>query len=324
MSIKPHFALMIVATLPYLLWRLGLRKFLTTLEFYAATFFVLAYVALIVLLFPVYLHRIAPIVASVYVPIRVPFVALTLISRGPVCWLVLGAIVLVFGSRRLVEPMIAIPALASVGAIAAFFIQGKGWPYHAYPALALMALALTPLVAQAAAAFRIDGIPILASSAAALTLAFAFLSHTKNGTSPALERLVASLALHPKILVIGPDISAGHPLTRDVSGEWVGTPCSLWITASIQYLEKAGVSDEAAQRYEPYQRFDRETLISDIRTRTPDAILIDGDNWKNWTFSHADVAAALADYAPVGAVGEVMVYGRKAGPRTLNTGSGPP
>ena len=39
------------------------------------------------------------------------------------------------------EPLVAIPALAALGALAAYLVQGKGWLYQAYPALAFMILA---------------------------------------------------------------------------------------------------------------------------------------------------------------------------------------
>jgi hypothetical protein len=56
-------------------------------------------------------------------------------------------------------------------------------------------------------------------------------------------------------------------------------------------------------------RADRETLVADIKNKRPDAILVADAVWKNWTLTHVDVAAALADYAPIGADGEIEVYG---------------
>ena len=312
MSIKPHFALMVAPTLPYLYWRLGARKTFASIELYAAAYFLLLYAALIAIFFPTYLDRIVPIAAAIYAPTRAPLFALAF-NLGAMCWATLGVVVLVFGRGRLKEPLIAIPALASVGAMAGFLIQGKGWPYHLYPALALIALATAPVVLRAFTIPRkTDGVATIAAVAAALAAGFLFCSRTGEAASEPIEKIVASLAPHPKILVIGSDIALGHPLTRQVSGEWVGTPNSLWITAMAQYLMRQGPVDAATrERYETYMRFERETLVSDIKNRTPDAILIANDKWKAWALAHADVAAALADYAPVAGDGEVAVYGLK-------------
>ena len=315
MSIKPYFALMVLPILPYLFWRLGLKRFLSSLEFYVAACFLALYAAMVASCFPTYVAQVAPMAAAIYVPIRAPLAVLAF-GLGTVCWMALGAILVVFDRRRIAENLTAVPALGSVGALVAFFIQGKGWPYHIYPAVALIALAAGPLIIRAATSPRLNGrLVILIGSAITLARAFALFSQGGEDTSQ-LERVVSALAPHPKILQIGPDIALGHPLTRHVSGLWVGTPCALWITAMASALLQSSTIDETKRRrYESYLEFDRATLVADIRTRSPDAILIDGDMWEAWAFAHPDVAVALADYAPVGAVGEVKVYGRKLGLR---------
>ncbi len=311
MSIKPYFVLMIVAALPYFVWRSGWKKAVGCVELYAAAGALLSYVALIAILFPVYLHRIAPIAAAVYVPVRGPLLSL-LFSGGTMIWAALAAILLTFGRSRLKEPLIAIPALASLGAIVSFLLQGKGWPYQVYPALALIAFAVAPLLLRADAKPREGNALAKTTSAVALALGFILLSHNGETAPEPIEKIVAGLAPHPKILVIGPSLALGHPLTRRVSGEWVGTPNCLWITAMAKYLLRQGPVDAATrERYEAYMRFERETLVSDIKNRTPDAILIADATWKAWAFADPDIAAALADYAPVGGAGAVEVFGLK-------------
>jgi hypothetical protein len=230
------------------------------------------------------------------------------------------------GRGRLGDPLIAIPALASVGAIGAFLLQGKGWPYHAYPAVALMALAFAPLRADLLQRpWRGRSATPKIAVAAVLVAAFIHFCQVPRIDNPALDRLVSSVAPHPKILVIGPDIALGHPLTRNVGGDWVETFPYLWITDTINFWKQSGKLDAAAAaKYEPYLRYDRETLVADIQRNKPDVILIAEDLWKGWAFAHADVAAALADYQPFGVVGEVTVYGRKLGLRGINSDSDPP
>jgi hypothetical protein len=193
----------------------------------------------------------------------------------------------------------------------AFFIQGKGWLYHSYPAVALIALALAAAVLENATSPHWLRVFVASIFAAGVALVFA-LGQPLQAADARIERLVAATAPHPKVLVIGPDIALGFPLTREVGGSWAGTLMNLWITASIDFLTRHNLRDPAMQvSYDSYLRFDRETLVADIRKKSPDAILVQNDKWLAWAFAEADVAAALADYAQVGAVGEVTVYRRK-------------
>jgi hypothetical protein len=140
-AVKPHFALIILAALPYLAWRAGIRALVTCVAFYAAICLGLLYVVAVVVFFPAYFAFVVPMVMAVYAPVREPLVAM-LGSSGFLCWLLLGVYLLVLSSDKIGAPAVAVPALASLGAVVAFLIQGKGWPYHSYPATALMALAL--------------------------------------------------------------------------------------------------------------------------------------------------------------------------------------
>ncbi len=309
-SIKPHFALTLLAPLPYVAYRIGLKRFLSSVEILTLALATATSSAVTIVLYPAYLQNIVPIVAAVYVPVRTPIVGLVL-NQGFLCWFGLSLCLLSLGRNRLNSCSVAVPALASAGAIAAFLIQGKGWPYHSYPAIALIALSLSAAILEKTTAPQWRRTLAAFLSAGAATIVFA-LAQPSDATNAPLERLVAALAPHPKVLVIGPDIALGFPLTRNVSGSWAGTPMDLWITASVDFLTRHNPPDPATQtRYDAYLRFDRETLVADISNKSPDAILVQNDKWKAWAFAQVDVAAALADYAPVGEVGEITVYGRR-------------
>jgi hypothetical protein len=311
-SIKPHLALIVVAALPYVGQRAGWRNLLSSIELYSFAGFAMLGFCVTIVFFPVYLERIVPLAVSVYAPVRTPLIGL-LLNQGFLCWSALGLCLVLAERSRIGECLIAVPALGSLGAIGAFLIQGKGWPYHIYPAIALLMLAFGACAIEAEqAAQRLRAIFLTMIGAGAFLFAFFYFAQPPREHGVALERLVSELGPHPKVLAIGPDIALGFPLTRDVSGAWVGTPMGLWITASIDYLmRKTTPGETTLSRYDDYLRFDRETLVADIERKHPDAILVDGDKWKAWAFSHPDVAAVLADYAPVGAVGEVTVYGRR-------------
>jgi hypothetical protein len=142
MAIKPHFALTIVAVFPYLVWRAGWRALAASLEFYVMSFALLIYAIVIVRYFPAYLKSDAPIAWAVYAPTREPLLAMLTASSGFLCWLILAVYLLVLSRGELAEPVVAVPALASLGAVIGFLAQGKAWPYQSYPAIALIALAL--------------------------------------------------------------------------------------------------------------------------------------------------------------------------------------
>jgi hypothetical protein len=180
-AIKPPYALVAIVLLPYLVRRAGIVPLLKAVEYYAAAAFGLAYVAAVSHAFPDYVANILPIGLDLYAPIREPFASL-LAAPGP-----LVAFVLVVCALRLArddpgEPLVAIPALAGLGALAAYLVQGKGWLYQAYPALAFSALAAgaalarfaqsKPRVALGALAFLAAGLGLIALGRWPLPLAF--------------------------------------------------------------------------------------------------------------------------------------------------------
>jgi hypothetical protein len=140
-SIKPHFALIVFAALPYLAWRIGFRRALGAVELWAGLAFAVAYALVSMLVFPEYFERVVPLALAAYAPVREPFLAM-LGGEGFIAWLLPAIYLVVLFRGDLARPIVAVPALGSLGAIGAFLIQGKGWPYQSYPALALIFLAL--------------------------------------------------------------------------------------------------------------------------------------------------------------------------------------
>ena len=139
-AIKPPYALVAIVLLPYLVRRAGLATLLKGVEYYAATALGLAYVAIVPVAFPDYVARILPLAVDVYAPIREPFVAL-LTGPGPLFVFVLAVCALKLADDDRGEPLVAVPALAALAAVAAYLIQGKGWLYQIYPAIAFIAIA---------------------------------------------------------------------------------------------------------------------------------------------------------------------------------------
>ncbi len=94
LCLKPHFALIIVAVTPYLVWRVGWRRTAASLEFYVAAAVVALHAATTVLFFPAYLDKIAPLVFAAYLPVRYSWADLAS-GTAFASWLVLGAYLVV-------------------------------------------------------------------------------------------------------------------------------------------------------------------------------------------------------------------------------------
>jgi hypothetical protein len=168
-AIKPPYALVAIALAPYLAGRIGVRALFGAVEYYVAAALGLAYVALVASAFPHYVADILPLGLAVYAPNRESFFELAS-EPGVLLTLALGAALVILAARRLGEPKIAVAALASLGALAAYFVQGKGWLYQTYPALAFMTLAAGFALELSPPAPRRIAIGALAGVAAAFLL----------------------------------------------------------------------------------------------------------------------------------------------------------
>src|SRR4029077_7314493 len=84
---------------------------------------------------------VVPLVNAVYVPIHKPFSTLV---GSPGVWLPAAALLglVVIKRRAAVSPPHCLLLATSSGFLVAFLVQGKGWPYHSYPLLALATIAL--------------------------------------------------------------------------------------------------------------------------------------------------------------------------------------
>jgi hypothetical protein len=139
-AIKPPYGLLFVGPAAYLAARRGVGAALRAGEYWLAAGAALAYVAVVGWRFPAYFGDVLPAVAAAYLPVREAARDLV-VNAAVVAWAALATALALVAGPRLRAPLIATPALAALGALATFFIQGKGWLYQAYPALALIALA---------------------------------------------------------------------------------------------------------------------------------------------------------------------------------------
>lgn len=310
-AIKPHFAL---ALLPMTLLA-GVRsrswRAMASPEIAAAGTIVLAYGAIVLLCFPAFVRDTLPILRDVYLPARAPWYAVCL----PAAMLLQVAAVLVTLSvarTRILASRAALPLLASLGFAAAAVIQGKGYLNHYYPGVALALLALAIVVAEKegdAHARR------FAAGAGALLAAvgFWFFAHVYHYAG--LTELVTRAAPpHPRMMLAGGDLGAGHPLVRAVGGEWVGHSHSLWVTGNAVYLlgwPPRGQTAAERAHLTSLADGEMERFADDVVQRRPDVVLVDGTSAARWIGQHPHVRAALAAFRPAGQAAGVLVLVRK-------------
>ncbi|MDR3509829.1 MAG: hypothetical protein P4L64_18235 [Caulobacteraceae bacterium] len=323
MAIKPHFAL--AAGPPVLLAAVRLRspRPIFAVEIWAASLVVGLYALLLVVAFPAFLAFL-PVIHDVYLPVRRPLAMLLLELPPAPAWLGLG-VLSAWTSRERPGGAWAAGALfaASAGGAAAYLIQGKGWPYHTYPMLALGLLALIAAGVlgerRTAKSRKLEPIAIARLVIALGVVAGTMRWFTEKGDYHALNAPVAAIEAHPRLLSISPDIALGHPLVRELHGRWVGSVCSQWISAGVLTLElRGGLSAARRARLDGMMAFDRRLLAADIRRGQPDIILIEQQyyDWAGWAKVDPALAAALDAYAPVETVQGVTIWARKNRART--------
>jgi hypothetical protein len=314
LSIKPHFAIAIVLAAATAACHAKSWRPFFALEHWIAGGIVAIYGVSVLIFYPQFVAEVLPLVQAVYVPIHLPLFTI-LAHTAAILWLI--SIFLLARQQReaIFQPRFSILLLASCGFALAYAVQGKGWPYHTYPMLALVLLALAILpgtrekMTPEGLAIKNSRTDRLASLIITLCLVgTGFYWMTRGVDFTPLAEIIRRNAVQPKVLAITSDIGLGHPLVRQVGGQWAQRVGSLWITDNAEWLLKTEKSSAAAARLERYVALDRAMLLEDIR-RAPDIILLDMD-WEARTRSDPILSELLKAYSEVGREEEIIILGR--------------
>ena len=337
-AIKPYFALVLLLPLAFVAWRSrkSLARLMATLfavENLATALVVLAYGAVLFWGFPDYSQNALPLVLTLYVPLKysLPY----MLINPSVVMIALAALVGAgLGIREFRTVAVAVTSLAALGFTAALIIQGKGWPYHGYPAIALSLFVLCLLLIRRLnaklkgqhGAVRLSadiwfGLGLLLSTYA---LASFWLLQEPNRAK--LVTAVSSMVPdHPKVFSIYGAPGLAFPLTRKLHGAPLGRTPFQWISAYTDVMLTAGTLDPGVHRkildphlrqtIEGYARRDRDELADTIRSRGPDVIIVGASGEERWALSYPQIAAALRPYRKVKTIGDAEIW-------LLRTGSG--
>jgi hypothetical protein len=316
LSIKPHFALAIILAAAAAACHAKSWRTLFVPEHWIAGAIVALYGASVLVFYPRFIAEVLPLVQAVYVPVRLPWFAI--LTRTPVILWLLSIFLLARQVRGTIfQPRLSILLMASCGFALAYVAQGKGWPYHSYPmlALALLALALAFCEREEGALKEgmtknsgMDGLALLATAGLAAA-GFYWMTIAVDFTP--LAEIIRRNAAEPKVLAISSDIGLGHPLVRQVGGKWAQRVGSLWITDNAEWLLKTEKSPVAAAELEHYAARDRAMLLEDIGRERPDIILLDA-NWEARTRSDPVLSELLRAYSEISREQGIIILGRQS------------
>ena len=300
MCFKPYFALGVGAAIFGSAIHARQWRIVVAPENWIAGVLVVAYALWIYVAFPSYFTVIYPIVGDVYLLLTSSWLALAL-TGATTLWLGSVFIVLLLQRSRPADPAPLVLVAASLGFVIAFFVQRKGWGYHAYPmvALALMALgyAVATMDRTGARSLRLH---IGASIVTVALLAHACVWFNASVDIRALQAAVEKLGLrHPKILMLSGAATIGHPLVRDVGGVWVSRQEALLIREIVRRARQERSFDAATSaRLDHHVATERNGLVEDFRKSSPDVVLIDDReaDWSGWAKADPEVAALLKPY----------------------------
>jgi hypothetical protein len=318
--IKPHFALpagLVIAAAAYARgsWRVPFAA-----ENWIAAALAIAYGAYVIVAHPAFINDVMPLVQATYLPARKGLFAL-LTTASMLCWIAALGLLVRWQRRALLAPPFSLLLAASLGFALVYFIQGKGWPYHAYPALALALIALAlaaamprPAPKSETASRRLLPVDSMIPVAAIAALSCLALNAAVN-MAPLIDPIRA-LKARPTLLTITSDIAVGHPLVRELQGKWVSRVGALWISAGVfrrAVDEKLDLEQKAALKLLATR--DRDMLVEDIRRNRPDIILVEKGvfDWEAWARSDPLVAAELAYYREAGRVAAFLILRRRDG-----------
>lgn len=320
MSIKPHFA--IVAGLPLLLRCLQNRSLrpLWSVEFWSSSVVVIAYWSAVVLLFPEFIWTYAPMLRDIYPQMQQPLSVLLFWRTQFTLAVLAGVLAYLFIVNRLRLRPASFWLAAAAGGLTTYFIQGTAWSYTG-------TAMITYAVAAAVTSEALVGpgpAPRRRLANGAVVAAAAYCGLTWFGIVPPqfgeLEKPVARLSPpHPKVIALSDDIAVGHPLVRNIGGQWVGSSCSLFLAGgAISRERRQSLSPEVRQRMERIIAVDRGRLLADLRAGRPDVILVDHllfsrtpFDWGAWAKSDPALAHELAAYQPAETVGRISIWLRR-------------
>ena len=320
LAIKPPiFALPGVFVAGYYCWRTRSLSFLLPSGIAAAGAIGMLLTAVSLMAFPDYLGEISVVMREVYVPMRNPPLAFLLNDTGCGGVLICLVAVLILSFREKPPVAAVLASLAATGFLVAYFIQGKCWYYHIFPAVPLATIAACIMVFRLVIEFvRAPTLHNALASAVYLVVGLLigtlFFSGFKNPHSIMRDLSWANNLDHPRALAVSPTGTTSFPLARRVGAVWVGRSHSQWIAWFARMaLQSGSLTEEERRRYLNWYERDLRSILREIKDKTPQIIFTDTSPDRAWlkTELSAMEPGFLNSYEVVAEEGLVRVLRKK-------------
>jgi hypothetical protein len=219
--------------------------------------------------------------------------------------------------------------LAAVGFFGAYLWQMKGFPYHVGPVLALVFVALMPivtggpLVGDRGLLHPPHRLLALTCSVAIVTLIFSGGRYPTTRDTD-LYALIEREAPGGTIAAFGSNMSLGFPLVLEADLHWASRFPTIWPVPGVWHgLHGAGPtpSPEERRRLEGIMDWTRRAVAEDLQTFGPDLVVVDDRprkslfdplefDWIEWAEQDSLFRAVWEDYVLLERLGPITVYER--------------
>lgn len=312
--VKPYYALVLLAPALYAAWNRRSIWMLVTLEYWIVAAVCVSYLLTVLYFYPQFFNTVYPVVEDTYM--RIHNIWPLLLKYGG-CYLAALYTLRFLRPGLSLSPLVAVFAVASLAATVPLVYQGKGWPYHAFPALSLIVAALLLRAAQIGAStsgMTMDRARKVLLLLVILANAVPFLPTQKPDA--AFVNAIRAQVQRPSVALIGSDIAVGHPLTRMIEGKWISAYCSDWLGSFAVYLSKIAEQSGdpvAAAHYSAIA----DTYVSakrvEFENAKPTLVLVERDDpvWTGWLLDHPEFSRLMSNYRQIAKDANVLVFARK-------------
>jgi hypothetical protein len=294
--IKPYF---LVAILAPALWAAWKRRSITPLlpGIAAASIAIAAYGIAVAVFARPYLDWL-PVIARTYAPIHAAFWKVLV---GPTLYPAICSAVVVLLRAPRVPALATVWALGSAGFLLGAIAQAKNYPNHWLPQTGL-ALTAAAIVLMSA------GIAPLRRAAGGAALAIVSLNAIDRWTIVPEPRVAAAIEQvappSPKVIALSPQLTTGHPVTRNIGGRWVGSRAGLFTASGALFVGLNGPVVRQAYRE------DIESFASDVERHSPDVILVRAPD-KKWLMREQAIVRAMGAYQAAARASDTEIWLRR-------------
>jgi hypothetical protein len=297
-DIKPYFLAAVAAPFLWAAWkRRSLRPFVPAIC--AGVAALLLYAGAILAFAPEY-FRWVPVLARTYGLIHDEWWKVII---GPAFFPVVCIALAALLKPRRIPALAWAWGLGALGFLVAAIAQVKDYPNHWLPEAALalaavVAVASTPGVQQARRKL------ILLALAA---VGFCEMYHWVILPDPSIAAAIREVGPpNPTIIALSPELTTGHPVTRNVDGTWVGSRAALFTAAGARH---AGMQDEPTRQD---YREDINSFSADVAKHSPDLVLVLVPA-KKWLMSEPAIGRTMKEYRRAAVEGDTEVWVRRSG-----------